>query len=354
MTRKSPRKFVLISILSIVILTLLAFSVVPVMAATTTTATSSTSTTTTTATPPTTTTAITAQTSVKTKPNVTGVNPDQASQGATLDVTVNGTNFTGATAITFGRGITVNHFGVTDDTIMTANITIGDHAGAGSRWVEVTNPSGKGALKSGFIVEKNNPVITGVSPNEASQGATLDVTVSGTNFTGATAVSFGGGITVNSFSVTNDTVMTANITIGDHAGARSRWVVVSNPSGKGSLKAGFTVEKNGPVITGVSPDQAKQGATLNVTVNGTNFTGATKVSFGGGITVNSFSVTNDTVMTANITIGDHAGVRSRWVVVSNPSGKGSLKAGFTVTKNEVSVTPSSITTTTTSTAATTP
>jgi hypothetical protein len=59
-------------------------------------------------------------------------------------------------------------------------------------------------------------------------------------------------------------------------------------------------------------------------------------------------------MTANITIGDHAGVRSRWVVVSNPSGKGSLKAGFTVTKNEVSVTPSSITTTTTSTAATTP
>ena len=39
------------------------------------------------------------------------------------------------------------------------------------------------------------------------------------------------------------------------------------------MKAGFTVEKNGPVITGVSPNGAGQGATLDVTISGSDFTG---------------------------------------------------------------------------------
>ena len=298
MTGKLSRKFVLIGVLSIVILTLLAISAIPVMAdsptsTTTTTATTTTTTpTTTTTTPKTTTTTTTASTPktttttvatpVKNKPTVTGVNPDQASQGDTLNVTVSGTKFTGATGVSFGRGITVNSFSITGDTAITANISIGDHARAGSRFVGVATPSGKGVIKAGFTVEKNGPVITGVSPNTASQGATLDITINGASFTGATGVSFGRGIKVNSFSVTSDTVITANITISPHADAGSRFVGVANPSGKDGLKAGFTVEKNGPVITGVSPNEGIQGATLDVTISGADFTGATGVSFGRG------------------------------------------------------------------------
>ena len=386
MTGKLSRKFILISILSIVILTVLVISAVPVMASdpstttpttttTTTTPTTTTPTTTTTTTPtgttttttpttttPTTTTTTTTTTAtttipkttttttskittttvaipIKTKPIISGVNPNQSSQGATLDVTIDGMNFTGATVVSFGRGITVNSFIATSDTVITANITIGDHAGAGSRYVGVATPSGKGVMKAGFTVEKNGPIITGVSPNEASQGATLDVTIDGTNFTGATGVSFGRGITVNNFKATSDMAITANITISDHADAGSRYVGVADPSGKGVMKAGFTVEKNGPVITGISPNQGSQGATLDITINGSNFTDATGVSFGRGIAVNSFTATSDTIITANITIGDHAGVGSRYVGVAGPSGKGYLKAGFIVTKNESNPTP---------------
>ena len=355
MAGKSTRKFALISILAVVILTLLAVSAVPVLADSATTTTTSTTTTTptitttpkttTTTTPKTTTT--TAQVPAKNKPTVTGVNPNQAGQGDTLVVTVSGTNFTGATAVTFGRGITVNSFSVTGDTAIAANITIGDHAAAGSRIVGVATPAGNGGMKAGFTVEKNGPVITGVSPNEASQGATLNVTISGSDFTGATGVSFGRGIKVNSFSVTSDTAIAANITIGDHAAAGSRFVGVANPSGKDALRAGFTVEKNGPVITGDSPNQAAQGATLDVAISGSNFTGATGVSFGRGIKVNSFSVTNDTAITANITIGPHAAVGSRFVGVAGPSGKDALRAGFTVTKNASTPAPTTTTTTTT-------
>jgi hypothetical protein len=347
MTGKLSRKFVLIGVLSIVILTLLAISAVPVMAdspTSTTTTTTPKTTTTTTTTPKTP--ATTAQTPAKDKPTVTGVNPNQASQGDTLNVTISGTKFTGATGVSFGGGITVNSFSVTGDTAITANITIGDHARAGSRFVGIATPSGKGAMKAGFTIEKNGPVIIGVSPNTASQGATLDITINGASFTGATGVSFGRGIKVNSFSVTSDTVITANITIGPHADAGSRFVGVANPSGKGGLKAGFTVEKNGPVITGVSPNEAIQGATLDVTISGADFTGATGVSFGRGIKVNSFTATSDTAITANITIGPHSDVGSRFVGVAGPSGKDALKAGFTVNKNESSPAPGNTTTTT--------
>jgi hypothetical protein len=263
-----------------------------------------------------------------------------------LSITISGTNFTDATGVSFGRNIKVNSFTVTSDAAIAANITIGDHAPAGSRIVGVATPSGKGAMKAGFTVEKSGPVITAVSPNEASQGATLDVTINGSNFTGATGVSFGRNIKVNSFTVTSDAAIAANITIGDHAPAGSRIVGVANPSGKGAMKAGFTVEKNGPVITGVSPNQGGQGSTLDVTINGSNFTGATGVLFGRGIKVNSFSVTNDSVITANITIGPHADVGSRIVGVTGPSGKDALKAGFIITKNESSPAPSTTTTTT--------
>ncbi len=44
------------------------------------------------------------------------------------------------------------------------------------------------------------------------------------------------------------------------------------------------------MINGLSIDNANQGATLNITISGANFTGATMVHFGAGISVNSFNV----------------------------------------------------------------
>ena len=46
------------------------------------------------------------------------------------------------------------------------------------------------------------PTVTSVSPNSGTQGQTLTtVIITGTDFTNASAVSFGAGITVNSFTV---------------------------------------------------------------------------------------------------------------------------------------------------------
>ena len=76
-----------------------------------------------------------------------------------------------------------------------------------------------------------SPTITAFTPSTASSGAT--VTITGTNFTGATAVSFG-GIAAASFVVVNTTTITAVV----GAGASGN-VSVTTPGGTATL-GGFT------------------------------------------------------------------------------------------------------------------
>lgn len=57
-------------------------------------------------------------------------------------------------------------------------------------------------------ISATEPVVTNVSPNTGPYAGGTSVTITGTNFTGATAVSFG-GIPAASFTVVNDTTITA-------------------------------------------------------------------------------------------------------------------------------------------------
>ncbi len=92
------------------------------------------------------------------------------------------------------------------------------------------------------------PTIASVNPNSGVQGETLEVTIGGTGFTGATAVGFGDGIAVNSFTVVSATQITANISISATATPGLRDVSVTTPNGTGTLTDGFTVvATSGPV-----------------------------------------------------------------------------------------------------------
>ena len=67
-----------------------------------------------------------------------------------------------------------------------------------------------------------------MTPTDGGPGVV--VTLNGTNFSGATAVSFG-GVTASSFRVVSDTVITAMVGTGGASGA----VVVTSPQGSVSL-----------------------------------------------------------------------------------------------------------------------
>lgn len=139
-------------------------------------------------------------------PFVLGVSPTTGpTAGGTL-VTITGTGFTGATAVTFG-GTAATSFLVTSSTQITA--TVPAHA-AGTVNVVVTGPDGSsptGGTGDDFVYG-SAPVITAISPASGPiAGGTL-VTITGTGFTGATAVKFG-ATAATSFTVVSDTQITA-------------------------------------------------------------------------------------------------------------------------------------------------
>ena len=235
-----------------------------------------------------------------TEPQITSFSPTTSGSGATITIT--GGNLTGVTAVSFG-GVPASSFTVVNSTTITAVVGSG-----ASGNVTVVAPHGTG-IKAGYTFVPN-PTVTSFTPATGITG--LTITITGTNLTGATAVSFG-GVPASSFTVVNATTITAIVGSG-----ASGNVSVITPGGTASL-GGFTYIPMPDVIS-----FAPTTGTINttVTITGTNFTGATDVRFG-GIPAGSFTVVNATTITATVLGGSSGAVR-----VTTPGGTDSLN-GFT-------------------------
>ncbi len=181
---------------------------------------------------------------------ISSFSPIAAGVGSTITIT--GANFTGANAVSFG-GTPATSFTVVSPTIITAVIAL---SSSGS--VSVTTPGGT-ATKTGFTFVPA-PVITSFTPTSAGTGAT--VTITGTNLTGATAVSFG-GTAATSFTVVSPTSVTAVVAAGTTGS-----VSVTTPGGA-ATKVGFSFVQATPIITSFTPTSGPAGT--SVTIAGTNF-----------------------------------------------------------------------------------
>jgi len=108
-------------------------------------------------------------------PTVTSVNPAQGNIGQTIDVVITGTNFTGATAVSFEPRAQVQSFTVDSDTQITATISC-----VWCSWadVSVTTPAGTGTLPHGFVV------VQPTTPKYTPQGTTVFNTSGGTVYPG--------------------------------------------------------------------------------------------------------------------------------------------------------------------------
>ncbi|MEI8087672.1 MAG: T9SS type A sorting domain-containing protein, partial [Paludibacter sp.] len=144
--------------------------------------------------------------------------------------------------------------------------------------------------------------------------------ITGTNLTGASAVSFG-GTAATSYTVDSDTQITAIVATGT-----SGSVSVTTTGGTGT-KTGFTYVA-APTITSFTPTSAGNGA--NVVITGTNLTGASAISFG-GTAATSYNVDSDTQITAVVAAGTSGSVS-----VTTTGGTGT-KTGFTYVAAPVTV-----------------
>ena len=233
-------------------------------------------------------------------PAITFFSPAHAKTGAT--VTITGTDLGGTTAVSFG-GVPATSFTVISTTTITA--VVGD---ASDGNVAVTTPDGSVSQPGFFYIPP--PAITSFTPGNAALGQT--VTISGSDFNNATAVSFG-GVPAASFSVYSSGRIIA--VVGSGAGGN---VSVTSPGGTSAL-AGFVFDQS-PAITSFTPAAGITGT--KITITGTNFNGVTSVAFGNA-TAASFSIVSPTSIVAVVGNGSTGSVK-----VISAAGLSSL-AGFT-------------------------
>jgi hypothetical protein len=172
---------------------------------------------------------------------------------------------------------------------------------ASNYWVDVV-----------FTPSQPPPTITSFSPTSGKAGTA--VTITGTGFTGATAVAFGGATA--SFTVASDTRIDAMVPVAAVTGP----ITVTTPAGTATSATAFTVL---PKVTSFRPTSGPPGTVVRIT--GTGLTGTTKVTFGG--VKATFSVDGVTSITATVP----AGARTGRIKVITPYGKAKSKATFTVT-----------------------
>jgi hypothetical protein len=149
-----------------------------------------------------------------------------------------------------------------------------------------------GGTGNDFVVGLGVPSITSVSPATGGVAGGSTITITGSGFTGATAVTIG-GVAATSFTVVNDTTITAVVPSGS-AGATN--IVVTGPAGTGTGSGLFTYAVP-PTVANVNPSSGTTAGGTSVTITGTGFTGATSVTFG-GTAATSYTVNSATQITA--------------------------------------------------------
>lgn len=197
--------------------------------------------------------------------------------GVTGDIiTIKGKNFTGASEVKFG-GYNAASFIQQGDTMIIA--TLGQ-VGPGT----VSVKTSKGTIvEPGFLTA----IIYSFTPASAYRGATVSIT--GTNFTGVTAVKFGDTL-VSSFTIVNDGRLDA--VVGDGASGKIKLF-----KGVDSFSSwnNFTYLPYRPDITGFSPSTATHNDTLTLT--GIRFLRASAVHIG-RTPAASFEIISDTQIKA--------------------------------------------------------
>jgi hypothetical protein len=262
-------------------------------------------------------------------PTITGLTPSITVAGsAGFTLTVNGTGFISTTVINFNGTVLATTFG--SATHLTALVPASAVAMAGTYAVTVTNPAPGGGTSAAvtFMVTTPAPTIASFTPTSGLANGTVTVTITGTDFTGATAVTLN-GVAIIGFTVVNNTTITFTVP----GSATSGPIAVTTPTGTGTSIGTFTVTLPAPMITSLAPNTTPAGSVaFTLTVNGTGFLSGSVVSFNGAALTTTF--VSATQLTAAVPVFAVATVGTYNVTVVNPSanqGGTSAAATFTVT-----------------------
>ncbi len=180
------------------------------------------------------------------------------------------------------------------------------------------------------------PVVTSINPASGSSSGGTSVTITGSGFTGATSVTFGG--VAATFNFVSDSSITATSPAGTLGTTVDVRVITPLGTSPNTTADNFTYgTAAAPTVTGVSPSSGPIGGGTTVTITGTGFvSGSTTVTFGGTAGTN-VTVASSTSLT--VTAPAHTGGQFDVVVTTgNGSSTTSSLTKFTYTGGTISYT----------------
>lgn len=221
---------------------------------------------------------------------------------------------------------------------------LAERTGGVFAFIPEVNSSAAGAMRYGFVsfnVMQGSrvPSLALVTPGSAPAGSQVAVTVraSNTNFQpGTTMAVSGSGVAVQSVTVRSpiELIVTLNISPGAAPGFRDLIATTGAEVAKGTGALEVTGKVVAPTITSISPNTARAGQALTVSVLGasTHFNASSVLNLGEGISVSSVTVLSPQSLAATIHLdaGADVGFRDATVLTGGELATESLTGPFFV------------------------
>jgi hypothetical protein len=201
-------------------------------------------------------------------------------------------------------------------------------------YCDETGPCAISSSQDSFIAAPL-PTVTEVSPSSGPAAGGTSVTITGTNFTGATGVGFGSNAATN-VTVVNSTTITATAPastgLAHQNGTATVDVTVTTQAGTSATGAADEYTYYGvPSVTAVSPSVGPTAGGTAVTITGSHFVSGATVAFGGNPATNVTVVSSGSI-TATAPAGSAGTVD---VTVTTPGGTSATSAADQYTYDAV-------------------
>ena len=254
-------------------------------------------------------------------PTVTSASPSTVPLGETANITVTGTNFQPGANLNNASGLTFSGTTVVSSTQLTSTVTVSPSTTTGIHKLRVTNPDGgiSGICSCLTVTSDPAPTFSSVSPGSAGQGGTSTLTLTGTDLTSNSKLSFSAsGIKLKSLSYNSPTSITSQIAASGTATLGPGDVTVTTPGGSATCSGCLTIDPH-PAVSKLSPSSIPNGTTAVVVVSGSNFvSGLTVTTTIPGAIVGSPANVTPTSFSVSVTVPGGTAAGSYTLDVTNP------------------------------------
>jgi hypothetical protein len=220
-------------------------------------------------------------------PQITSVDPVRGPENGGNPITIYGSGFTGATAVTVG-GAAATAVTVVDDATITATAPAGTPGAAN---VMVVTPGG--SISTSAYTYINAPAIDSFDPSAGPLAGNTSVELLGNYLAETSSVTFGGvAATIVSVAAGSVTVSTPARAVGPAQ------IFLTTPGGTSQAPDVFMYTAL-PTVLSVSPASGPLAGGTSITIGGTGFAAATAVTIG-GVAATAFTIDSILSITATV------------------------------------------------------